>query len=129
MKKRKSPIALTCREIAALADLAALEHHLRGVPYAEVRRMYDARIPLPIRTVSDAGTLWVDKYYVAYQLVGEDVRYVYVSLAHIREEVNGYRAASRERMRSIRLPGDVARELRGAYRQMRKSGRRIWISV
>ena len=60
-------------------------------------RMY--RLPVIVQNAN--GILWVDKYYVAYQLGTSNVHYTYVTMYHIAEEQHSWRKAGKAIPRDI----------------------------
>ena len=86
------PQALPCLQITDLAAQIAEKYGLRPVPYSALRRVYDTRFPLPVQTHSPNGQMWVDRYYIAWQLGSGPVRYGYLTRRHIFEELTAYRA-------------------------------------
>ena len=75
MMRNKLPQALPCLQITGLAAQVAEKYDLRPVPYSALRRVYDTHFPLPVQTLSPNGQMWVDRYYIAWQLGGGPVRY------------------------------------------------------
>ena len=65
-----------------------------GVPIPSVKYLRHAmakRIPVPQLFESDDYRLWADRYYIAFQPLTDDdapVMYVYLSKAHITEELS-----------------------------------------
>ena len=123
------PQALPCLQIADLSEQIAETYGLRAVPYSALRRMYDTRFPLPLQTRSPSGQMWVDRYYIAWQMGGGPVRYGYLTRRHIFEELAGYRAAARLRGMSVLLPADIGAAFSYALREMRLQEKNIWISA
>lgn len=128
MMRNKLPQALPCLQITGLAAQVAEKYDLRPVPYSALRRVYDTRFPLPVQTRSPNGQMWVDRYYIAWQLGGGPVRYGYLTRRHIFEELTAYRAAARLRGTPVLLPADVGAAFSSALRQMRLQENNIWIS-
>ena len=85
------------------------------------------RWPQPIPVSCADGILWVDKYYVAYQIGNGDVYYTYLSKYHIREEINAYKAASKARGIKLSVPTDILRCFQKAKSIMDRKGTNIWI--
>ena len=113
------PQALPCLQITGLAAQIAEKYGLRPVPYSALRRVYDTRFPLPVQTRSPNGQMWVDRYYIAWQLSGGPVRYGYLTRRHIFEELTAYRAAACLRGTPVLLPADIGAAFSSALRQMR----------
>ena len=84
--------------------------------------------PLPARKRCENGVLWVDKYYVAYQLCDGDVQYTYISRCHIHEELFAYQQTSQLRGYDVGLPPDIQRCFDTATEYMRFTGKRWWIA-
>ena len=99
-----------------------------GITAYELRRVYDTRFPLPVQTRSPNGQMWVDRYYIAWQLGSGPVRYGYLTRRHIFEELTAYRAAARLRGTPVLLPADIGAAFSSALRQMRLQEKNIWIS-
>ena len=119
MMRNKLPQALPCLQITGLAAQVAEKYGLRPVPYSALRRVYDTRFPLPMQTRSPNGQMWVDRYYIAWQLGSGPVRYGYLTRRHIFEELTAYRAAARLRGTPVLLPADIGAAFSSALRQMR----------
>ena len=129
MMRNKLPQALPCLQITGLAAQVAEKYDLRPVPYSALRRVYDTHFPLPVQTLSPNGQMWVDRYYIAWQLGGGPVRYGYLTRRHIFEELTAYRAAARLRGTPILLPADIGAAFSSALREMRLQEKNIWISA
>ena len=85
----------------------------------EMLQTMRGRYPPPIVRKNGNGTIWVDRYYVAYRLYGEiDVRYVYMTRYHILEEVYSYRAASKLRNKQVKLPAEIQKQFAYALKHM-----------
>ena len=120
---------VSLRKLQQIASGTALMNHLVPVPREWIAKLYyakDAKIQ-PIVKRCESGTLWVDKYYVAYQIDDGDVHYTYIAKAHLIEEVKSYREAARTRNSEIALPEDIRRCFRIARQNMRATGRPYWI--
>ena len=111
-----------------LARKVAERYGLTWVDYGRVQKQYRARYSLPVVAENDNGTLWIDRYYIAYQLDDGDVRYIYLTKYHIREEVCSYRAASEARNIKADLPAVIKRQFARALKRMAKDASDIWIS-
>ncbi len=77
---------------------------------------------------NDTGTLWVDRYYIAYQLGDGDIHYVYLTKHHIREEIISYQTASKERGIKVELSVDIRKQFARALKWMAGSAKDIWIN-
>ena len=111
-----------------LARKVAERYGLSWVDYGRVQKQYRARYGLPVVVENDKGTIWIDRYYIAYQLADGDVCYVYITKYHIREEIGSYRAASEARNIKVDLPTDIKRQFARALKRMAKDASDIWIS-
>ncbi|HPJ02484.1 MAG TPA: hypothetical protein PKU80_06565 [Candidatus Limiplasma sp.] len=107
-RERKALVCLTCPELYALMKVVCTRFGLMRLAYADIRQLHGTATPLPLHTQSDTGYLWVDKYYLAYQLDADVLRYAYLTRTHVREEMRSYFEAADERARSVRLPTTVA---------------------
>lgn len=121
---------ISLQKLQQLASETALTNGLAPARREDISRMYYAseKNQFPIIVRCDVGTLWVDKYYVAYQIEDGDVHYTYISKHHISEEICSYRAASRERDSRINLPPDIMKAFREAHYQMQAKGLPYWIA-
>lgn len=111
-----------------LARMVADKHGFPWMDYGRVQKQYRAKYGLPVMVENNAGTLWVDRYYIAYQLNDGDVHYVYLTKHHIREEIGSYREASTERGIKVELPTDIKQQFSTALKRMTKDANDIWIS-
>lgn len=121
--------SLSARMVLAIARAVAVKYDLKLPDAQEFYRQYDARIPMPLMTDNGNGVLWVDRYYVAYQLDGSrKVQYVYITRHHIQEEAASYRHAAAEKGNGVKLPGHIGRQFRSALLDMKASGVEVWVS-
>ena len=118
---------LTCYEILDIADCIADRYALKKVNPAHFRKRYDKDIPIPLMTLSMNGCLWADRYYAAYALNGQPVRYAYVTRGHIMEEMASFKALARCRENPKKLPDDIRTAFRIALRAMVKTGKEYHI--
>lgn len=125
-KPTKEPAALSCRQIAYIANRVAQRYGLTRLSHRTIRSMYDSTASMPILVSNKNGHLWVDKYYVAYCLKGGPVRYAYLSWYHIDEELDSYAEASRARGTVFRIPADIRECFSIAMRRMAESGKETW---
>ena len=111
--------SLNVREILVIARDIAVKHNLSCPSHLEMLQTMRGRYPPPIVRTNGNGTIWVDRYYVAYRLYGEiDVRYVYMTRYHIIEEVHSYKAASKLRNATVKLPADIQKQFAYALKHM-----------
>lgn len=96
---------------------------------AAIRDMYNSDCPMPIVMTNAHGTVWLDRYYAAFKLPGQEVRYVYISKAHIREELSSCREVRKTRGAGFCLPPDICRQFRKALISMRKTGGDAWVET
>lgn len=124
----KNNDCLSERLILAIARAIAIKYDLKAPNPLEFHRQSGVRTPLPIVTDNGNGMLWVDKYYVAYQLDGSRVvKYVYLTKHHVFEEMSSYRAAAKERGNSVKIPGYIVRQFRNAILDMNAVGVEMWV--
>ena len=117
--------SLSIKEIRRLADGLSARTGVRQVTDAELYRNYFAKIPVPVIAKGREATLWIDRYYAAYQLGEGDVKYVYVALRHACEELRACRASQSP---EGQMPPEVLSQLSGALDAMRRAGERVWLS-
>ena len=115
--------SLTIKELRRLADRLSEATGAREVTDRELYRNYFAKIPVPIIARGRDSTLWVDRYYAAYQKGGGGVKYVYVALRHACEELGACRA---NQSLEGQAPPEVLRQLRSALDSMKKAGSSVW---
>ena len=84
---------------------------------AQMYTEYYSDIPIPIFLDNGGVYVWIDRYYIAYQVGFGDVIYVYLTKTHICEE-----RASR-----IKLPPDIKRTFDYAFKQMNKLKTYTWV--
>ena len=85
-----------------------------------LRIAYDEEMPLILTNAQ--YRVWIDKYYLAVQeLHAKDVKYLYISRAHIEEETENYKAVG------MRLPSDIDAAFQAAVKYMGMSRSDIWI--
>ncbi len=127
---------MSAREIASLNSLqvynlakeVAEKYGLRRPDYAVLRKEMFGKYPQPVILDSHNGRLWVDRFYVAYQLGGcAEVKYVYVTRHHILEERSAYRVSSKRGDAKHTMPEEIARQFRIISKKMLASGTEIWV--
>ena len=129
MPSKKDAPCMPQHMLLQLANVMANRYGFRRIMLNELTTMYSrTKIPLPIMLRNRDGTLWVDRYYLAVQHEDEDVRYVYLTEAHIREEMYNYRVLKNCRENPPTLPKDIAAQFRLALRRMHASGVPIYVS-
>lgn len=116
---------LPCGVIIMISNRISAEYGLPEAPKGAIRRMYDED-GLPLVYENENGRLWVDKYYVAYNLCDEGIRYAYLTHHHIKEEYSGYAAAAKARKEPTHLPVEIMKEFNRAAVAMFLKGRRCW---
>lgn len=127
---------MSAREIASLNSLqvynlakeVAEKYGLRRPDYAVLRKEMFGKYPQPVILDSHNGRLWVDRFYVAYQLDGcAEVKYVYVTRHHILEERSAFRVSAKRQNAEYTMPKEIARQFCVIDKKMRASGTEIWI--
>lgn len=102
------------RDSLSLTLLRRLARRLCGdlrlpVPADEaLAALYADEIPQPILLNNGEMTLWIDRYYAAYQKGGGAVRYVYLTRTHVSEEREAYEQVG------LPLPADIEEAFRAA---------------
>lgn len=120
---------ISLRKLQLIAAGTAKANALTPPTREAVARMYysEPEYQLPIIIMSERGELWVDKYYVAYQIGSGDVCYTYLSKHHIEEELASYEEVSRERKCRICLSEDIAGCFAAAQQTMDMNGISYWL--
>ncbi len=120
--------SLNSMQVYAIGKHIALKHDLPPPDYGEMRVAMLGPFPQPIVLENCNGTLWVDRFYIAFQREkSPDVKYVYLTKHHLLEEVSGYKKASKARGITVVLPRSIARQFKVALFKMRAAGTEIWI--
>ena len=111
-------------EIIAIARMTAEKYKLQMPDESEIMQNYRSGkyTRLPVVVCGERGTLWVDRYYIAFQLRCGDVHYTYLTKEHIREEVDSYCKAQAE------LPRDIEHCFMVGVAGMKKRNTRIWVA-
>ena len=117
--------SLSIREIRRLADGLSAKLGAREISGGELYGNYFAKVPIPIIAKGPGCTVWIDRYYAAYQLGEGEVRYVYVAPRHACEELRACRASQGARGQ---LPPEIAEQLSRALKGMRRAGEKVWLS-
>lgn len=121
---------LTLQKLEQVACGTALSNGLTKPSRKALEKLFaeKSRFSLPLILQNRKGTLWVDKYYIAYQIGSGDVVYTYVSRSHVFEELTSYREAAKLRGQNVKIPSDVHRSLISALRKMQAKGYEYWIA-
>jgi hypothetical protein len=120
--------ALPYNTILTLANEISVKHGLPRVSPVDFRRSYDSGIPMPIYLKCENGRMWVDKYYLAYELPDGAIRYAYITRRHIREECRSYRLAPGKRLCMLTFPDDIVKVFVRALGEMNAAEKNFWIS-
>lgn len=116
--------------IIQLADLISTEYGLEMIHISEFRRHYDnPELELPLIRLNRNGVLWMDRYYLAYMLEGQPVRYIYLSKFHIDEEIQACKEVNYCRHSNLRLDPEIEEAFARAYKQMLLSNDSVWIMI
>ena len=116
---------LSLREILVIANDVADRYGLCRPSHLRMLEELKGKYIFPMVLNSGNGTLWADRYYVAYRQSGQaEVRYVYITRYHILEEVYSYKAASTLRNIPVKLPGDIQKQFAYALKHMKGN---IWV--
>ena len=127
MSSREIP-SLNSLQVYKLAKAVADKYGLRKPDYAVLRKEMFGKFPQPVILDNDNGRLWVDRYYVAYQLDGcAEVKYVYVTRHHILEEKSDYRASAKRGNTKHTMPKEIAHQFGIISKKMLASGTEIWV--
>lgn len=113
------------KEILDIADDVADRYGLRRPSYLRMLKEFNSKYLFPMVLNNGNGTLWVDRYYVAYKLSGQtEVRYAYITKFHMLEEMYSYKTASKLRNIRVKLPVDIQKQFVFAFKHMYGS---IWV--
>ena len=122
--------SLNAMQVFNIAKYIAKKYGLRMPDYCRMRSEMSGKIPQPIILDSNNGRMWVDRYYVAYQLDGtSEVKYVYIAKHHVLEEISGYRNASKLRSEDFKPSKDILRQFKRARGEMLAKGCQVWVDV
>lgn len=122
--------SLNAMQVFNIAKYIARKYGLRLPDYCRMRSEMSGKIPQPIILDSNNGRMWVDRYYVAYQLDGmAEVKYVYIAKHHVLEEISGYRQASKLRGEDFKPSNGILRQFKRARGEMLAKGCQIWVDV
>ncbi len=116
------------RLLRRLADALCLQH---GLPPVSDRLLWEncaASCPQPIVLRARGARIWLDRRYAAECFRDAAPRYVYITYAHIYEEMHGYALASRLRGQPCALPAEIHEQFRAALKCMRAEGANFWLS-
>lgn len=121
---------ITERALVKAAERTAEMYGLKCPERETIWKMYysSGKYPQPVITFCDRGMMWVDKYYVAYQIDDGDVHYTYLTRTHIAEECASYSRASKERGVKVSLSRDILKCFREVKRIMSENDMYYWIS-
>ena len=135
-KAKKEPSAecyvLPLNSLLLIATGTALKFGLPRIPDRMIQQRYKASADSIVTTImvqNNTGTLWVDKYYVAYQLDAGPVRYTYISRGHIFEERASYQHARQIRGNpDIRLPQEIEDAFSAADNFIKDKKTKCWVA-
>ena len=111
-------------EVIMIARMTAENYKLQMPDESEIMQNYKSgkytRVPVLVRC--KRGTLWVDRYYVAFQLAAGDVHYTYLTKEHMKEEVDSYHEVQGD------LPKDIEHCFMVGVAGMKKRNTHIWVA-
>ena len=121
---------LSLRALQKAAHRTAELYGLKCPTREEMTRMYNSasHYQQPIITCCENGMMWVDRYYVAYQLGAGNVCYTYLTRYHIAEEYASCRQAAKERGKNVSLPPDIRKCFLEARRIMDENDMDLWVN-
>ena len=126
--KNENPASLHLIELFRMTKFLASKYDLPMPDEKDLRNNYAQLYAAPVFLRNSSGSLWVDRYYLAYQLESTgEFRYVYMTKYHINEEVSGYRRAAKERGGDNLMPEDIRRFAVKALRVMNARGSALWV--
>ena len=111
-------------ELITIARMTAERHKLKMPTEARIMENFKAGSAsrLPVVVECPHGILWVDRYYVAYQIRNGTVHYTYLIREHIQEEVKAYKEANAE------IPKDIQHCFLVGAAGMKKRNTWIWLA-
>jgi hypothetical protein len=119
---------LSNADVISLAATAARRLAITFPPREQLLKAMEKQIPMPTVLKSDQCRLWVDKYYIAFAWDEEtDIRYIYLTEEHIREEYGSYAQARKSRQNQVFLPADIKKAFRRATSSMNRTGKGYWL--
>lgn len=113
----KMDLSIKFAELMSLANRTCLILGLSLPDCAEIYEQYYAEVPQPVNYDDGRAQVWIDRYYLAYQIGTGDVHYAYVTRTHIGEEFSS----------RIKLPGDILSAFREALSYMNRKHCNIWL--
>ena len=120
--------SLNSMEVYRLAKKVAEKNGLRKPDYPVLRREMLGAYPQPVVLDSHNGRLWVDRFYIAFQLDGyPGVKYVYAARHHILEETAAYRVSAKRGDARHTMPEEIDRQFNVIRQKMLASGSEIWV--
>lgn len=84
-----------------------------------LRKMISKHYPIPQMYRNRSSILWIDRYYIAFQLLADDqpVLYTYIAREHVAEELNADAKARRHRNAGF-LDAPTRAQFAAAWRAM-----------
>ncbi len=123
----ENPVCLHFIKVFRMTKYLAKKYGLPLPDYEQLRKTYIQKYAGPLFLHNANGTLWSDRYYIAYQLESTgEFRYVYLTKYHIHEELISYRQAAKERNAENLMPRDIKRIFSKTLRMMNAEGSSIW---
>ncbi len=116
---------LSIRQLYRLSLVLCKKIDHPPVSFAAVRRHVEENMPLVLE--SQAGFVWIDRLYAAFEEMGEPFRYVYLHAGHIREERLSYAQADPEGKDRDWISPDILKGFERAEREMRIARRLRWV--
>ena len=118
---RNNPLyALPYYKVLHLANTVSTIYSLPFIPAKTLMQQYSTKNPMPIILENEMGRIWVDKYYIAFQMTDGIVRYVYLTSHHVQEEYQSYLLARHIRRNRVYLPDTIKKEFQSATRKMNR---------
>ena len=82
----------------------------------------------PLIYTNHAGTIWIDRFYVAFDLTGEDYQYAAVSWYEANEEMKRLREGTKRKLVLGSMPEPARSQLINAVLHFRHTGERLWLN-
>jgi len=115
--------------IIKIANYLSYMFELGRVDENAARRNYYSPYGVPQVVANPQGTLWVDKYYIAYCMNEDDeLHYVYLTWHHIIEERRSYREAAGQpgAIKPV-LPEDIAEQFKLVQAYLKENKTAVWV--
>lgn len=112
---------LSFRDFCRLSWQLCLKCDLTPPRHRKLTALYFSPEPQPLLLEGIGARAWIDKYYMAFQVQGGPVEYIYISRRHIEEEKQALKEVRRQRGLYLSLPQEIERAFGEAEREMART--------